>query len=188
MAISNVNLLLSQIAGHVVVVILSLCIVVPMIFHQKDFDDHCLLFSVGDWNENSGLFAVQWASIFYCYFTRITGYVLILVSGIEIYRWDEHDILVVCKFYSVLNGFSSIFFGEIFSFKTIAIGYRTKGIDIFGTFHGYSVQSDSMFNGIWLSYYDNTWLYQVVFPYNASFSVVCILIYFISLFTPISLL
>lgn len=85
MAMSNV-LLLSQIAGHIVVVILSLCIVVPMIFHQKDFNGQCLLFSEGDWNENSGLFNVKWASTVYCYFTRITGYVLILVSSVEIYR------------------------------------------------------------------------------------------------------
>ncbi|XP_055302365.1 transmembrane protein 179 [Sitodiplosis mosellana] len=85
MALSNV-LLLSQIAGHVVVLILSLCIVVPMLCHVSDFNDHCLLFTTGDWNEDTGLFDIQWSSQFYCNFTVITGFFLMFVSSIEIYR------------------------------------------------------------------------------------------------------
>lgn len=85
MALSNV-LILSQIAGHVVVLILSLCIITPMIYHVQDFNGECILFSMGNWNENNGLFDVKWASIFYCNFTILTGFFLFFVSLIEIYR------------------------------------------------------------------------------------------------------
>ncbi|XP_031628343.1 transmembrane protein 179 [Contarinia nasturtii] len=85
MALSNV-LILSQIAGHIVVFILSLCIVVPMLCHVRDFNGHCLLFTIGDWNEDTGLFDIKWASKFYCNFTIITGFFLMFVSTVEIYR------------------------------------------------------------------------------------------------------
>lgn len=85
MALSNV-LLLSQIAGNVVVLTLSLCILVPMLCHDSDFSGRCLLFATGDWNEDTGLFDVKWASKFYCNFTIVTGVFLFLVSSFEIYR------------------------------------------------------------------------------------------------------
>lgn len=85
MALSNI-LILSQIAGHIVILILSLCIVVPMLYHVSDFSRNCLLFSVGDWDENTGLFDVKWASKFYCNFTIVTGFFLMFVSAVEIYR------------------------------------------------------------------------------------------------------
>lgn len=85
MALSNI-LILSQIASHVVVLTLSLCILVPMLCHVRDFNQQCLLFSIGDWNEDNGLFDVQWASTFYCDFTIFTGIFLFFVSSIEIYR------------------------------------------------------------------------------------------------------
>lgn len=96
MALSNV-LILSQIAGHVVVLILSLCIMTPMIYHVQDFNGECILFSMGNWNENNGLFDVKWASIFYCDFTILTGFFLFFVSLVEIYRYDamtKHDVPV----------------------------------------------------------------------------------------------
>lgn len=104
MALSNV-LILSQIAGHVVVLTLSLCILVPMLCHVRDFNGHCLLFSTGDWNENNGLFDVQWVSEFYCNFTIITGMFLFFVSSIEIYRWAE---LLVIN--SIISNFISLSF------------------------------------------------------------------------------
>lgn len=85
MALSNV-LLLSQIAGHIVVVILSVCILGSMFTNVRDFNGHCLLFSTGDWGENDGLFDVKWASKFNCNFHLITGFFLFFVSIVEIYR------------------------------------------------------------------------------------------------------
>lgn len=85
MALSNV-LILSQIAGHFVILTLSLCILVPMLYHVQDFNGHCLLFSTGDWNEDNGLFDVKWASKFYCNLPIITGFFLLFASSVEIYR------------------------------------------------------------------------------------------------------
>lgn len=82
---SNV-LLLSQIAGHVVNIILSLCITVPMIFHTIDFNGHCLLFATGDWDENSGLFNVKWSSIYYCAYTKAFAITVISMSCLQFCR------------------------------------------------------------------------------------------------------
>ncbi|CAG9837217.1 unnamed protein product [Diabrotica balteata] len=85
MALTNI-LLLSQIAGYVIAFILSLCIVVPMAWHQEDFKGHCLLFSTGDWQETDGQLNVHWASQSYCNYTIFVGVFLLLVSVIQIYR------------------------------------------------------------------------------------------------------
>ncbi|XP_077285087.1 transmembrane protein 179 [Arctopsyche grandis] len=85
MALSNV-LLLSQIAGYVMALILSLCIVVPMSLHQDEFRGHCLLFSMGMWQETDGQFTVTWASQAYCNYTIFVGLMLFLVSSVQIYR------------------------------------------------------------------------------------------------------
>ncbi|XP_033216643.1 transmembrane protein 179 [Belonocnema kinseyi] len=85
MALTNI-LLLSQIAGYVVALILSLCIIVPMSLHQNEFRGHCLLFSTGVWQESDGQFVAQWASQIYCNYTVFVGLVLFLASAIQIYR------------------------------------------------------------------------------------------------------
>ncbi|XP_063976528.1 transmembrane protein 179 [Diachasmimorpha longicaudata] len=85
MALTNV-LLISQVAGYVVALILSLCIIVPMSLHQEDFNGHCLLFSTGIWRETDGQFDVQWASQAYCNYTISAGLVLFVTSVIQIYR------------------------------------------------------------------------------------------------------
>lgn len=104
MALSNI-VLLCQVAGYVVSMILSLCIVVPMSLHQDEFRlilnspviniyenlfffcrGHCLLFSTGVWKETDGQFNVNWASQAYCNYTIFVGLVLFLVSLVQIYR------------------------------------------------------------------------------------------------------
>lgn len=85
MALTNI-LLVSQIAGYVIAFILSLCIVVPMSWHQDDFKGHCLLFSTGEWQETDGQLSVHWASQCYCNYTIFVGIMLLLVSAIQIYR------------------------------------------------------------------------------------------------------
>ncbi|XP_011310098.1 transmembrane protein 179 [Fopius arisanus] len=84
MALTNV-LLISQIAGYVVALILSLCIFVPISLHQYEFKGHCLLFSTGIWRETDGQFAVQWASAAYCHYTSFVGLQLLVTSIIQIY-------------------------------------------------------------------------------------------------------
>ncbi|KAH8388418.1 hypothetical protein KR093_005974 [Drosophila rubida] len=86
MALANV-LLLSQIAGHVLLFILSLCIVLPLSINLNQFCDHCLLFTTGKWREEDGMFDVHWASNGYCYFPLITGVFLFIISAIQIYRY-----------------------------------------------------------------------------------------------------
>lgn len=85
MALTNV-LLLSQIAGYVIALILSLCIIVPMSLQQDDFKGHCLLFSTGVWQETDGQLDVTWASQGYCNYTIFIGVMLGLVATIQIYR------------------------------------------------------------------------------------------------------
>lgn len=85
MALTNI-LLLSQIAGYVVALILSLCIIVPMSLHQDEFRGHCLLFSTGIWQESDGQFVVNWASKAYCNYTIFVGLVLLITSAVQIYR------------------------------------------------------------------------------------------------------
>ncbi|XP_011503817.1 PREDICTED: transmembrane protein 179 [Ceratosolen solmsi marchali] len=84
MALTNI-LLLSQIAGYVVALILSLCIIVPMSLHQDEFRGHCLLFSAGIWRESDGQFVADWASQMYCNYTIFVGLILFLTSAVQIY-------------------------------------------------------------------------------------------------------
>ncbi|KAG6442062.1 transmembrane protein 179 [Manduca sexta] len=84
MALTNV-LLLSQIAGYLVGLILSLCIVVPMSMHQDEFNGHCLLFSHGDW-QDSGQLSVEWASRAYCNYVILVGIIMFIVCSVQIYR------------------------------------------------------------------------------------------------------
>lgn len=102
MPTSNV-LLISQIAGHVAVLTLSLCILVPMVCHNSDFNGNCLLFSSGDWQEDTGLFDVKWASKFYCNFTILTGVFLLLVSSVEIYRYESDFSLFLCPSFPIIK-------------------------------------------------------------------------------------
>ncbi|KAH8330883.1 hypothetical protein KR067_008653 [Drosophila pandora] len=86
MALANV-LLLSQIAGHVILFILSLCIIVPLFINLDQFCGHCLLFTTGKWREEDGMFDVQWASSGFCNFPLITGFFLLVISVVQIYRY-----------------------------------------------------------------------------------------------------
>ncbi|XP_066598242.1 transmembrane protein 179 [Prorops nasuta] len=85
MALTNI-LLLSQITGYIIAFILSLCIIVPMSLHESEFRGHCLLFSTGAWQETDGQLVVNWASNAYCNYTIFVGILLLLTSGIQIYR------------------------------------------------------------------------------------------------------
>ncbi|XP_017113565.1 transmembrane protein 179 [Drosophila elegans] len=86
MALANV-LQLSQIAGHVILFILSLCIIVPLFINLDQFCGHCLLFTTGKWREEDGMFDVQWASSGFCNFPLITGFFLLIISVVQIYRY-----------------------------------------------------------------------------------------------------
>ncbi|CAK1583920.1 unnamed protein product [Parnassius mnemosyne] len=85
MVLTNV-LLLSQIAGYVIGLILSLCIIVPMSMHQDEFGGHCLLFSKGAWQEEDGQLLVSWASQAYCNYVIAIGVLMFIVCLVQIYR------------------------------------------------------------------------------------------------------
>ncbi|XP_049961601.1 transmembrane protein 179 isoform X2 [Schistocerca serialis cubense] len=85
MALSNLTLL-SQIAGYVIALILSVCMTVPLSMHQDEFRGHCLLFSTGIWQEDDGQFSVDWASQAYCNYGIFVGVTLFVTSAIQIYR------------------------------------------------------------------------------------------------------
>lgn len=86
MALANV-LVLSQIAGHVILFILSLCMIFPLSMNLNEFDGNCLLFASGKWREEDGLFNVEWASAGFCRFPLATGIILFFISSIQIYRF-----------------------------------------------------------------------------------------------------
>lgn len=85
MGLSNV-LLLSQLTGHVIGFILSVCITVPLMVHTRQFDGHCLLFTTGTWRVEDGRFDAAWASNGFCNYPVFIGFVLFFVSLIQIYR------------------------------------------------------------------------------------------------------
>ncbi|VVC87813.1 unnamed protein product [Leptidea sinapis] len=88
MALTNV-LLLSQIAGYVIGLILSLCIMVPLSMHQNEFSGHCLLFSRGTWQEEDGQLLVMWASRAYCNYVIVVGVLMFIVCCIQIYSCED---------------------------------------------------------------------------------------------------
>ncbi|OWR40867.1 hypothetical protein KGM_212825 [Danaus plexippus plexippus] len=89
MALTNV-LLLSQIAGYVIGLILSLCIIVPMSMHQDEFSGHCLLFSKGTWQEEDGQLLVAWGSRAYCTYVIAVG---VLMLSMFMYRGTDSSFL-----------------------------------------------------------------------------------------------
>ncbi|XP_073818577.1 transmembrane protein 179-like [Musca autumnalis] len=98
MALANV-LRLSQITGHVIILILALCVVVPLSFNIHDFCGHCLLFTTGKWREEDGMFDPKWASSDFCNFPLVTGILMFIISSIQIYRYarmkDEESFLAL---------------------------------------------------------------------------------------------
>lgn len=85
MGLSNV-LLLSQLAGHVIGFILSVCITIPLLIHVREFNGHCLLFTTGQWQEEDGLFNAEWASKGFCNYPIIIGFFLFVICLAQIYR------------------------------------------------------------------------------------------------------
>ncbi|KAK0182842.1 hypothetical protein PV327_000936 [Microctonus hyperodae] len=128
MALTNV-LLISQVAGYVVALILSLCIIVPMNLHQHEFQGHCLLFSTGIWQETDGQLVVNWASPGWCNYTIFVGFIVCLTSIIQIYRlsmmmYRGEDSSFLSAFIDVI---SSIFLAMciLIAAITITLGFMT---------------------------------------------------------------
>ncbi|XP_037815154.1 transmembrane protein 179 [Lucilia sericata] len=98
MALANV-LMLSQITGHVIVGILSFCIIVPLSINLHDFCGHCLLFTTGKWREEDGMFDPSWSSSGFCNFPLVTGIFMLIISCAQIYRYarmkDEEGFLAL---------------------------------------------------------------------------------------------
>ncbi|XP_055549396.1 transmembrane protein 179 [Wyeomyia smithii] len=108
MALSNV-LILSQVAGHVIALILSLCILIPLSIHMHSFSGHCLLFATGQWQETNGLFDVKWASDAYCNYPGLVGVALFIAAGVQIYR------LAYLVYRELESSFLALFFDVVFS-------------------------------------------------------------------------
>uniref|UniRef100_A0A8D8ATG7 Transmembrane protein 179 n=1 Tax=Culex pipiens TaxID=7175 RepID=A0A8D8ATG7_CULPI len=114
MALSNV-LILSQVAGHVFALILSLCIFIPLSVHVHSFSGHCLLFATGTWQESDGLFDVRWASETYCNYPILVGVALFVVSGVQIYR------LAILVYRELESSFLALFFDVVFGITLCAM-------------------------------------------------------------------
>ncbi|XP_055585647.1 transmembrane protein 179 [Uranotaenia lowii] len=114
MALSNV-LILSQVAGHVIALILSLCLFIPLSMHVHSFNGHCLLFATGAWQENDGLFDVKWASEAYCNYPILVGVALFVIAGMQIYR------LSILVYRELDSSFLALFFDVVFSISLCAM-------------------------------------------------------------------
>lgn len=114
MALSNV-LILSQVAGHVIGLILSLCMLIPLLVHAYSFNGHCLLFATGTWQEKDGLFDVRWASKAYCDYAAFVGVEIFIVSGLQIYR------LAMLVYNELESSFLALFFDVVFSVSLCAM-------------------------------------------------------------------
>ncbi|RWS07455.1 transmembrane protein 179-like protein [Dinothrombium tinctorium] len=85
MGIGNM-LLLSQCGGYSVAIILSLCVLIPMIFHVDHFRGHCLLYTTGDFIEEDGRFDPKWSCSVYCYLTMFIGLFSFICSLVQLVR------------------------------------------------------------------------------------------------------
>ncbi|KAI9576955.1 transmembrane protein 179 [Glossina fuscipes] len=123
MALANV-LLLSQITGYVLLIILSLCVIVPLSVNQHSFCGHCLLFTTGKWREADGMFDARWSSSGFCIFPLFTGVFIFIVSCGQIYRYarlkDEESFLAL--FIDVVLGIWSLAMSIISSIM-ITLGF-----------------------------------------------------------------
>lgn len=108
-------LILSQVAGHVFALILSLCIFIPLSVHVHSFSGHCLLFATGTWQESDGLFDVRWASETYCNYPILVGVALFIVSGVQIYR------LAILVYRELESSFLALFFDVVFGITLCAM-------------------------------------------------------------------
>ncbi|XP_014472706.1 PREDICTED: transmembrane protein 179 isoform X2 [Dinoponera quadriceps] len=145
MALTNI-LLLSQIAGYVVALILSLCIIVPMSLHQNEFRGHCLLFSTGVWQESDGQFVVNWASQAYCNYTIFVGLVLLITSAVQIYRLSL--LMYRHEDSSFLSAFVDVCMTKRFPSCELAAGNdidKADGIDT----SGFHIELGAAHFGIW---------------------------------------
>ncbi|KAL5282766.1 TMEM179 family protein [Megaselia abdita] len=82
-------LMLSQIAGHVILAILSLLVIIPMTMNLHEFNHNCILFATGTWRESDGLFEVRWPSTGFCNFPIFTGIFVFIISVLQIYKFGR---------------------------------------------------------------------------------------------------
>ncbi|XP_030370895.1 transmembrane protein 179 [Scaptodrosophila lebanonensis] len=114
MALAN-KLLLSQITGHIILLILSFCIWIPLRINLHEFCDHCLLFTTGKWREEDGMFDVNWASDGFCNFSFLTGIALSCISILQIIRFW------VMKYADAEPSFLSLFIDVVLGIFMLAI-------------------------------------------------------------------
>ncbi|XP_055388234.1 transmembrane protein 179 isoform X2 [Condylostylus longicornis] len=126
MGLSNI-LILSQIAGYVIILILSLCIFIPIYLQVSDFNGHCLLFANGTWREDDGLFDVKWPSKVFCNFPMATGAFLFFFAIFQIYRfahlaYNQKDTSFIGLFLDVAFGIVMLFL-IVISAVFITVGF-----------------------------------------------------------------
>lgn len=85
MAVKNF-VLLTQATCYVLTFLLSLCLIIPLVFHHIDFNGHCLLFSTGEWRETDGQLLVNWANNVYCNISIFVGCAVIIISIVQFFR------------------------------------------------------------------------------------------------------
>lgn len=110
MGLNNV-MLVSQITGHIVALVLSFCVIFPMILHNSKFkyeivsncvrsssiiipiylpsSNHCMLFMDGVWTEEDGLYHIRSTNAIYCDFPIFTAFFVVTVSLVQIIRFSR---------------------------------------------------------------------------------------------------
>ncbi|XP_075983115.1 transmembrane protein 179-like [Anticarsia gemmatalis] len=81
-------IVLSQLTGHIIWLLSSLCIIIPMSMHEIQFNGSCLLFTTGEWYYYNGAIKLvaDWAPRFYCIYVNFLGVFQLIVCALQIYR------------------------------------------------------------------------------------------------------
>lgn len=86
--------------------------------------NHCLLFTTGNWRVEDGMFDVRWASNDFCNFPIATGFILMIISILQVYRYarmkEEPSFLAL--FIDVVMGIWMLAF-SIISAMFITLGF-----------------------------------------------------------------
>lgn len=72
--------LIIQCGTHLICLLASLYIIVPVATHMSDFRGNCALFSCGKYSEEDGHFEPEWASSAFCIISIIIGFITFLLS------------------------------------------------------------------------------------------------------------
>lgn len=77
--------LIIQCATHLICLLVSLYVIIPLGTHLNDFHGHCALFSCGHYIEDDGHFEPEWANKSPCIISILIGSFTFICSFVQIF-------------------------------------------------------------------------------------------------------